>query len=58
MAETPQQPPTQIDHNIRIVYMITGEHVICNFGQIREPVDGEEIAGQRRSEGTRAPIAQ
>ena len=42
MAETPQQPPTQIDHNIRIVYMITGEHVICNFGQIREPVDGEE----------------
>ena len=38
MTET----PTQIEHNIRIVHLITGEHVICNFGQIREEVDGEQ----------------
>ena len=34
MAETPQQ--VQIEHNIRVIYLVTGEHVICNFGQIRE----------------------
>ena len=38
MTET----PTQIEHNIRIVHVITGEHIICNFGQIREEVDGEQ----------------
>ena len=32
MTET----PTQIEHNIRVVHVITGEHIICNFGQIRE----------------------
>ena len=43
MAETPQNDaPTQIAHNIRVVHVITGEHVICNFGQIREEVDGEQ----------------
>ena len=43
MAETPvsesatvQTPVAQIDHNIRVVAMLTGEHVICNFGQIME----------------------
>ena len=32
MTET----PTQIEHNIRVVHVITGEHIICNFGQIRD----------------------
>ena len=36
MTETPQQPPVTIEHNIRVVHMVTGEHIICNFGQIRE----------------------
>ena len=36
MTETPQQPPVTIEHNIRVVQLITGEHIICNFGQIRE----------------------
>ena len=34
--------PITIEHNIRIVHLITGEHVICNFGQIREEVEGEQ----------------
>ena len=25
-----------------MVHLITGEHIICNFGQIRENVDGED----------------
>ena len=33
MTET---PPVSIEHNIRVVHMVTGEHIICNFGQIRE----------------------
>ena len=37
MTETPQAPATQIEHNVRVVHLMTGEHVICNFGQIREP---------------------
>ena len=41
MTETPQAP-VQIEHNIRVVHITTGEHVICNFGQIREEVDGEQ----------------
>ena len=37
MAETPASDPSvQIEHNIRVVHLLTGEHVICNFGQIRE----------------------
>ena len=36
MTETPQQPPVSIEHNIRVVHLTTGEHIICNFGQIRE----------------------
>ena len=32
MTET----PTKIEHNIRVIHVITGEHIICNFGQIRE----------------------
>ena len=36
MTETPQQPPVTIEHNIRVVHLVTGEHIICNFGQIRE----------------------
>ena len=36
MAETPQNQTAQIEHNIRVIYLVTGEHVICNFGQIRE----------------------
>jgi len=44
MTETPQADPntTQIEHNIRIVHIVTGEHVICNFGQIRDDVDGQQ----------------
>jgi len=43
MAETPTTAaPVQIEHNIRVVHLITGEHIICNFGQIRENVDGED----------------
>ena len=41
MTETPQAP-VQIEHNIRVVHIITGEHIICNFGQIRDEVDGEQ----------------
>ena len=26
----------EIPHNLRVIHMITGEHVICNFGQIME----------------------
>ena len=36
MTETPQDPPVAIEHNIRVVHLVTGEHIICNFGQIRE----------------------
>jgi len=36
MTETPQAPPVQIEHNVRVVHLTTGEHVVCNFGQIRE----------------------
>ena len=36
MTETPQQPPVEIEHNVRVVHLTTNEHVICNFGQIRE----------------------
>ena len=25
-----------INHNVRVIQMITGEHVICNFTQVRE----------------------
>ena len=43
MAETPTtDAPTPVEHNIRVVNLITGEHVICNFGQIREEIDGEQ----------------
>ena len=43
MTETPTtEAPVQIEHNIRVVHITTGEHVICNFGQIREEVDGEQ----------------
>ena len=41
MTETPQAP-VQIEHNIRVVHIITGEYIICNFGQIRDEVDGEQ----------------
>ena len=41
MTETPQNT-VPIEHNIRVIYLQTGEHVICNFGQIREEVDGEQ----------------
>ena len=43
MAETPTtNTPTPVEHNIRVVHLVTGEHVICNFGQIREEVEGEQ----------------
>jgi len=25
-----------ISHNIRVIHLVTGEHVVCNFTQIRE----------------------
>jgi len=28
--------PVSINHNVRIIHLMTGEHVICNFSQIRE----------------------
>ena len=31
-----EEAPTKIEHNIRVIHVITGEHIICNFGQIRE----------------------
>ena len=40
MSETPnaapEVAPNEIDHNVRIVALITGETVIANFGQVRE----------------------
>ena len=27
---------TPIEHNVRIIHLMTGEHIICNFTQIRE----------------------
>ena len=36
MAETPVNNTAQIEHNIRVIHLVTGEHIICNFGQIRE----------------------
>ena len=41
MTETTSNP-VEIAHNIRVVHLVTGEHVICNFGQIRETIEGEE----------------
>ena len=43
MTETPTtEAPVQIEHNVRVVHVVTGEHIICNFGQIRDEVDGEQ----------------
>ena len=46
MADKPQDintsVPQTVDHNVRVVTLVTGEHVICNFGQVRENQDGEE----------------
>ena len=37
MTEVPSSATSeQIAHNIRIISLVTGEHVICNFGQVRE----------------------
>ncbi len=36
MTETPAPTQPTIDHNVRVVHLTTGEHVICNFGQVRE----------------------
>ena len=41
MSETPTVAPTdatpnEIDHNVRIITLTTGETVIANFGQVRE----------------------
>ncbi len=38
------QTPTDngIPHNIRVIHTVTGDHVICNFTQVREDVDGEQ----------------
>lgn len=33
---TPEVAPSDIDHNVRIISLITGETVIANFGQVRE----------------------
>ena len=35
-AATPEVAPSDIDHNVRIISLITGETVIANFGQVRE----------------------
>ena len=40
MAEV-QPDPSEINHNVRVIHVQTGEHVICNFTQIREDVEGE-----------------
>ena len=36
-----QPDPSEINHNVRVIHVQTGEHVICNFTQIREDVEGE-----------------
>ena len=36
MAETPVNNTAQIEHNVRVIHLVTGEYIICNFGQIRE----------------------
>ena len=37
------QTPTDngIPHNVRVIHTVNGDHVICNFTQVREEVDGE-----------------
>ena len=35
------QDPNEINHNVRVIHVQTGEHVITNFTQIREDVEGE-----------------
>ena len=34
MTQTPTD--NTIPHNVRVIQMVTGEHVICNFTQVRE----------------------
>ena len=45
MTQTPNEPnaPTQIDHNIRIVQFTTGDHVVANFAQVKDPEDETRI---------------
>jgi len=45
MTQTPNEPnaPTQIDHNIRIVQFTTGDHVVANFAQVKDPEDENRI---------------
>ena len=42
--EPNQQPPANpINHNIRIVHFITGEHVVANFAQVKDPEIEDKI---------------
>ena len=39
MTQTPID--NGIPHNVRVIHTVNGDHVICNFTQVREDVDGE-----------------
>ena len=42
--EPNQQPPANpINHNIRIVHFVTGEHVVANFAQVKDPENEDKI---------------
>ena len=45
MTQTPNEPsaPTTIEHNIRIVQFTTGDHVVANFAQVKDPEDETRI---------------
>ena len=36
-----QTPDNAIPHNIRVIHTVNGDHVICNFTQVREDIEGE-----------------
>ena len=43
MTETPQKNPAKIEHNIRVVQFVTGDHVVANFAQVKDPEDDDRI---------------
>ena len=45
MIQKPQeQAPLKTNHNIRVVTLVTGEKVLCLFGEVRE---NEQVVGYR-----------
>ena len=41
--EENNQLPAAVNHNIRIVHFVTGEHVVANFAQVKDPDDEKKI---------------